>query len=81
MFVRKMPLEKIDITVDTELDEFTNAHDRACKQDAAMSVLKPIMRFVREATKMDKVNPVVAYYLRLHAVQSAMRIDVGSEDD
>jgi hypothetical protein len=40
--------------------------------------LKPLMRFVREAAKIEKVNDVAAYYLRLHAVTSAMKVCIRS---
>lgn len=43
---------------------------------AAMSPeLKSVNRFLIQAKKMDKVRPVIAYYLRLYAVTQAMKIE------
>jgi len=35
--------------------------------------LKNIKRFIREATKIEKTSPVVAYYCHLYAIQEAMK--------
>jgi len=39
------------------------------------SELKHLKRFIREATRIEKASPVVAYYCRFYAVQAAMGLD------
>ncbi|ELT88009.1 hypothetical protein CAPTEDRAFT_178049 [Capitella teleta] len=44
------------------------------------AVLKPVQHYLKTATEHEKRDPVVAYYCRLFAVQSAMGIDRKSSD-
>jgi len=40
----------------------------------AGSVLKPCAKFLQQAKLIEKVDPVIAYYCRLHALQVGMKI-------
>ena len=44
-------------------------------------VLKSINRYLVQAKKVDKVDPVVAYYCRLHAAQVALKTRKSKEDE
>eukprot|EP01083_Nonionella_stella_P133859 407084_1 len=37
--------------------------------------LKSVNRYLRQAKKMDKIQPLVAYHCRLHAIETAMKVE------
>ena len=44
-------------------------------------VLKSINKYLVQAKKLDKVEPVIAYYCRLHAAQTALKLRKSKEDE
>ena len=44
-------------------------------------VLKLVNKYLVQAKKLDKVEPVIAYYCRLHAAQVAMKMRKSKADE
>ena len=42
--------------------------------------LKGVTKFLRQAKKMDKIQPLVAYHCRLHAMETAMKVQQKSPE-
>jgi len=45
------------------------------------SVLKPIKKYLQQANQLQKLDPLLAYYCRMHAVSEAMKLKQKSKED